>query len=368
MLGDHRGLALPLSGVARLSRARTRSISAENPQGQKGAGGMSTDGLENSPARDLGPGWKVSPSVLISPGKTHTLADIEGPGAIQSIWLGGHVGRQFILRIYWDHQEQPSVECPLADFFACGWRDNGSGPTRGPFSALNSLPVAVNPNSGLNCFWPMPFRRHCLVTMENIGPKAYDCFYQINYALDDVEDDAAYFHAQFRRSNPLPQGTCHCLLDGVAGQGHYVGTALLVGLGGQNNWWGEGEIKFFLDGDGPYPSICGTGTEDYFGGSYDWEVDGRYTTYSTPFLGMYHVSIPDGLYQCQQRFAMYRWHLVDPIRFEQDIRVTLQDLGWRSGGRYVPRHDDLSSVAYWYQTLPTAPFPALPDMDRLELL
>ncbi len=368
MLTDPGGLLSPLSGIARLSGARTRSISAENPTGKKGAGGMATEGPGASAARDLGPGWKVSPCALIAPGKTQDLAEIDGPGAIQSMWLGGYVGRQLILRMYWDGQERPSVECPLADFFACGWRDNGAGPTRGPFSPLNSLPVVVNPNSGLNCFWPMPFRRHCRVTVENIGPQERACFYQINYALDDVPDAAAYFHAQFRRSNPVPPGQCHRILDGVAGRGHYVGTALLVGLGGQDRWWGEGEIKFFLDGDGDHPTICGTGTEDYFGGSYNWEVDGRYTTYSTPFMGMYHVSAPDGLYQSQQRFAMYRWHLVDPIRFERDIRVTLQDLGWRSGGRYLLRHDDFASVAYWYQAPPTGAFPPLPDMDGLELV
>jgi hypothetical protein len=159
-------------------------------------------------------------------------------------------------------------------------------------------------------------------------------------------------------------------LDGVKGRGHYVGTVMGVGVN-NNRWWGEGEIKFYLDGDDdgddPFPTIVGTGTEDYFGGAFNWEVDGRYEEYSTPFLGMHQVIRPDGLYKAQHRHAMYRWHIRDPIRFEQDLKVTIQALGWRSEGRYLPGQPDISSVAYWYQTLPTTPFPSLPDRDALEI-
>ncbi|MBM4040204.1 MAG: DUF2961 domain-containing protein, partial [Planctomycetes bacterium] len=115
------------------------------------------------------------------------------------------------------------------------------------------------------------------------------------------------------------------------------------------------------------PTICGTGTEDYFGGCYNWDVAGQYTPYSTPFLGM-QVFRPDGTYRSQMRFSMYRWHVMDPIRFERDLRVTIQALGWRDGGRYLPLQDDIASVAFWYQTLPTAPFPKLPDRDYLEIV
>ena len=140
------------------------------------------------------------------------------------------------------------------------------------------------------------------------------------------------------------------------GRGHYVGTYLAVGVT-NSGWWGEGEIKFFLDGDDEFPTICGTGTEDYFGGAYDWDVDGQYVTYTTPFLGMHQVLRPDGTYRSQQRFGMYRWHIADPIRFERDLRVTLQALGWRSEGRYLPLQCDIASVAYWYQSPPTADLP-----------
>ena len=227
--------------------------------------------------------------------------------------------------------------------------------------------MAVNPNCGLNCFWEMPFRRRCRITMENRNPQDANLYYQINYTLTPVPDDAAYFHAQFRRTNPLPYRQVYTIVDGVRGRGHYVGTAMAWGV---NNcgWWGEGEIKFYLDADGEFPTICGTGTEDYFGGSYNWDVDGQYVPYTTPFLGMHRVIRPDGTYRSQQRFSMYRWHVMDPVRFEADLRVTIQALGWRSEGRFLPLQDDIASVAFWYQTLPAAPFPLLPGRDYLEIV
>jgi hypothetical protein len=360
------GLGLHLGNLSRLSRAKTRSISAENPTGGKGEGAMAEASPEGA-ARDLGRGWKCRPSIPVAPGETVALADIEGPGAIQSMWFGGTiVNRDFILRIHWDGQKEPSVECPLPDFFAMPWSfQDPRGPTRGPFAPVNSLPVSVNPCRGLNCFWEMPFRTHCRITIEGRHPRdTRSCYYQINYTLTDVPDDAACFHAQFRRVNPLPYGEVYTIVDGISGQGHYVGASMGWGIN-NDGWWGEGEIKFYIDGDGEFTTICGTGTEDYFGGSYNWDVDGHYTTYSTPFLGMHQVLRPDGLYNSQHRHAMYRWHIMDPIRFEQDLRVTIQALGWTTEGRFLPGQHDISSVAYWYQTLPAAPFPKLPSRDFL---
>jgi len=362
------GLGICMANLSRLSKARTRSISAENPTGEKGKGAMADPG-PNDPARELGHGWKCRPCVSIKPGEVFQLADVQGPGAIRSIWFGGNLARDYILRFYWDGQEHPSVECLINDFFCLPWtRTPSRGPTAGPLVLVNSLPVCVNPNRGLNCFWEMPFRKRCVITAENRHPKEdYVCFYQINYTLTDVPDDCAYFHAQFRRVNPLPYGEVYTIAEGIRGRGHYVGTSMGWGIN-HNGWWGEGEIKFYIDGDKEYPTICGTGTEDYFGGSYDWEVDGRYVEYSTPFLGMHQVIRPDGLYNSQHRHAMYRWHVMDPIRFEQDLRVTIQSLGWRSEGRFYPGQNDICSVAYWYQTLPTAPFPKLSDRDALEVI
>jgi hypothetical protein len=275
------------------------------------------------------------------------------------MWFTGRtLSREVILRIYWDDQPHPSVECPLGDFFTAGW---------GPFAQVSSLPVAVNPNNGLNCFWEMPFRHSARLTLENRGAQRFVCFYQINYTLTDLPSDVAYFHAQFRRTNPLPYKAVYSIVDGISQPGQYVGTYLAVGVT-NSGWWGEGEIKFFLDDDAEFPTICGTGTEDYFGGAYDWDVNGQYVTYTTPFLGMHQVLRPDGLYRSQTRFGMYRWHIPDPIRFQSGLRVTLQALGWRGDGRYLPLQCDIASVAYWYQALPTAPFPELPDRDYLEVV
>ncbi len=186
------GLGMSLGNLPRLSTARTRSISAENPTGEKGRGGMATEGTGAGPARDLGRGWKVSPSMNIAPGATFTLADIQGPGAIQSMWFGGYIGRDFILRIHWDGQKQPSVECPLPDFFAMPWVSPDQTPgTRGPLVRVNSLPVSVNPNKALNCFWEMPFRGHCRITLENINPRELrTIYYQVNYTLTEVPADS----------------------------------------------------------------------------------------------------------------------------------------------------------------------------------
>jgi hypothetical protein len=357
---SYNGLHLGLGSLSRLSHARTRSLSAENFTGEKGKGGMATEGLGAQSARDLGTGWKISPAVRIKAKETFTFADVKGSGAVQQIWMTptGH-WRFAILRIYWDGEESPSVEVPVGDFFAAGW---------GKYSQISSLPVCVNPGSALNCYWEMPFRKSFRMTMENIADEDMTLFYQVNYTLTDVPADAALFHAQFRRVNPLPYKSIYTILDGVRGWGHFVGTVLSWGVN-NTGWWGEGEIKFFLDGDGEYPTICGTGTEDYFCGSYNFENQKtkQYQEFTTPYSGLALVIRPDGLYESQQRFGLYRWHIMDPIRFESDLRVTIQALGWRSGGRYLPMQDDIASVAFWYQKEPHAPFPKLPEKDYLEI-
>ncbi|MBE7559892.1 DUF2961 domain-containing protein [bacterium] len=327
---------------------------------------MAEDGPARNSARDLGRGWKISPFVRIGAGQTFTLADIAGPGAIQQIWMTPTGDwRLSILRIYWDGQQDPSVECPVGDFFACGWKK---------FRQISSLPVCVNPGSAFNCYWEMPFRKKCRITLENLTAEEMVLYYQINYTLTDVPEDAAYFHAQFRRTNPLPYKEVYTILDGVSGWGHYVGT-YLAWQPNNNGWWGEGEIKFYLDGDGEFPTIAGTGTEDYFCGSYDFELKdaqgkGYYQEFTTPYAGM-SVILPDHLYAPNLRFNLYRWHIMDPVRFQKDLRVTMQALGWRGGRaerRYLPLRDDIASVAYWYQALPTTPFPALPSRDELEII
>ncbi|WP_448634393.1 glycoside hydrolase family 172 protein [Pedobacter panaciterrae] len=335
--------------------------------GEKGKGGMAdpvkSKGQRNvanaaNEARDLGIGWKVNPFIIVKSGETVTIAEMEGPGAIQQIWMTPTGNWQFsILRFYWDDEKEPSIEAPVGAFFGMGW---------GEYAPLNSLPVSVNPGSAFNCYWKMPFRKKCKITLENINPKDdMRLYYQVNYTLTPVADDEAYFHAQYRRSNPNTTSV-HTIIDGVKGKGQFVG--LYMGLGVNNNgWWGEGEIKFFLDGDKEYPTIAGTGTEDYFCGSYNFDRGGKYTEYSTPYAGLHQVIRPDGTYKAQQRFGMYRWHIMDPIRFDKDLKVTIQDLGWRDGGRYLAQKSDIMTVAYWYQTEPHGNFPKFPSRDELEV-
>ena len=354
------GLGMSLGNLSRLSPAKTRSISPENFTGEKGQGGMSTDGPALPAARDLGQGWKVSPYVKIPAGKTFTLAEINHAGAIQHIWMTPTGNWRFsILRMYWDGETTPSIEVPVGDFFGAGW---------GTYAQLSSLAVCINPGSAFNCYWEMPFRKSARITLENIGLDPMTVYYQIDYTLTTVPDDAAYFHAQFRRVNPLPKKEVYTILDGVKGRGHYVGTYMAWGSN-KPGWWGEGELKFFLDGDGTFPTICGTGTEDYFCGSYNFEnrLTKQYQEFNTPYAGMHQVIRPDGLYNSQQRFGLYRWHIMDPIRFEQDLRVTIQALGWDAARRYRPLTDDIASVAFWYQAEPHAAFPPLPAKADLEV-
>ena len=200
--------------------------------------------------------------------------------------------------------------------------------------------------------------------MQNINSANMNLYFQVDYTLTEVGDDAAYFHAQFRRNHPT-HGGIYTMVDSIRGKGQYVGTYIAWGVH-NNGWWGEGEIKFFMDGDTQFPTINGTGTEDYFCGSYDWDINGKYVEYSTAYAGLHQVIRPDGLYNSQQRFGMYRWHIMDPVRFEKNLRITIQDLGWKSGGRYLVQESDISSVVFWYQTEPHANFPKLPALDELD--
>lgn len=360
---DFNGLHMSLGNLPKLSKAQTRSISPENFTGEKGKAGMSTDGPAMHAARDLGQGWKVSPYVRIKPKSTFTLGEINGSGAIQQIWMTpSGPWRSLVLRMYWDGEESPSVEVPVGDFFASAYNQ---------FAQISSLPVCVNPGSAFNCYWVMPFRKSAKITLENLNDGEMVVYYQINYTLTDVPADEACFHAQFRRVNPLPYKEVVTLVDGIKGKGHYVGT-YMAWQSNSTGWWGEGEIKFFMDGDKEFPTICGTGTEDYFCGSYGFHATNKegkreYREYTTPYAGMPFVNRPDGLDNSQTRFSLYRWHIMDPVRFDSDLKVTMQALGWHSGGRYLPLQDDISSVAYWYQTEPHAPFPKLPDRDGLEI-
>jgi len=340
------GLGFGLGSLPLLSDAETRSINAENPKGEKGAAAKA----ENH----LGPGWKGRPCITIKNGATETLADIKGPGIIQHIWLtfadhgprGRTTLRDMVLRFYWDGEKQPSIEAPVGDLFANGHAMRCN---------ITSVPIAVNPCGAMNSYWPMPFRKSARITVTNEhGADLDGFFYQITYALTEVPDDAAYLHAQWRRENPVTYHKEYTIVDGIKGRGHYVGT-YLAWAQLSNGWWGEGEVKFYIDGDGPHPTICGTGTEDYVGGA--WCFGGQ--TYCSAFLGYPLFYKREGEII---KHGLYRWHVMDPIRFKSDLRATIQDLGFTPQPTgYEPLTDDISSVAYWYQAEPHAKFPKLPE-------
>lgn len=365
-----------LQSLPLLTDAKSRSIGPENLTGQPGMGARTElkDGSAKYAAKDLGRGWKVNPYIVIPAGKTFTLGDAKGPGVISHIWmtLGGAVDyRSVILRVYWDDEVTPSVEVPAGDFFASGWG-------RGAEPVINSAVVAVNPGSGFNSFWQMPFRKRARFTMENRSKSPLTIYYAIDYALTAVPAAAGYFHAQFRMGGADPKTGDFTLLDGVQGHGQYVGTylrhqALSPG------WWGEGEAKFYIDEDKDFPTIAGTGEEDYFLGAYSYlkrDAKGAYveTSYSGAYAGFLSTQPrnvdadyfkPDS----DRRYGEYRWHILDPIRFQKRLKVTIQNLGWKGAstsrivgdGTYLPLRDELSSVAFWYQAEPHGPFAPLPD-------
>lgn len=365
-----------LGDIARVSKARTRSISAENPDGRKSGGAQATPGQDDwcTPAASaLGKGWKVRPCLKnLKPGDRAVLADIAGPGVVQHIWFTvlEAVHRFLTLRVFYDDQTHPSIEVPLGDFFANGLDG---------LALVNSLPVAVNPKGGMNCYWPMPFRNRLRLEVVNEGHvQINEVFYQITYALQDVPDDAAYLHCSWRRALTTRAHPEHVVIDGIqvapGGAGHYVGTYIAWSQL-SNGWWGEGEVKFFIDGDPPdAPTICGTGTEDYFGGAWGFVMDHTRelapVPFSTPFLGYpqaIYAPSPSSKQLMQPRLpqhGLYRWHIPDPVRFQKDLRVTIQALGWWPNGKYQPLTDDLASTAWWYQTIPSAPLKPLPPVEE----
>ena len=347
--------------LSKMSHFESRSVCPENFTGEKGKAAMATEGTGADRAAELGQGWKISPSVVVQPGEVFTMADTTGPGIIRHIWITDNCpkNRTLILRMYWDGSDTPSVEVPLGDFFACAEYQN--------YAQVTSLPVCVNPKRAFNCYWDMPFYQNARITIENIYHEKITVYYQIDYHAGEIPEKRGYFHAQFRRENPLKEKGIYTILDNVQGNGQYVGTYLFWGVN-NNGWWGEGEIKFYLDGDKEFPTICGTGTEDYFCGSWNFDIGGKYQEFCTPYCGVPKIIRPDGLYSANQRFSMYRWHITDPIYFKEDLKVTIQALGWRNQHRYLQLRDDISSVAFWYQDSICKNFPQIPTFDDLEII
>ena len=236
-----------------ISNAKTFAFSAENPTGTRAGG---------SRGRDC---TKLSPTVTIRAGEAVTLVDTDGPGMIQSIWFTGYVGHSFVIRMYWDNCEYPSVEAPISAFFGTAYDENFVD-RDGKYAVLNSAQILVAPGRGLNGYWEMPFKKHCRITMENRGEKDRDLYYIITGCHCEVPDEVGYFHASYRQEHPVQKGRSYTIIDGIQGKGQFVGVTLATGMNGNNTCWVEGEARMYIDDD-KYPSIHYTGTEDYFCGS-----------------------------------------------------------------------------------------------------
>ncbi|WCJ59790.1 DUF2961 domain-containing protein [Fontisphaera persica] len=310
----------------------SRSISFENPTGAPGQGGQA--------ASNLGPGRKGAPAKELAPGETVQLADIQGPGTIRHIWVTTSADpvilRGLVLRAWWDNQAHPSIECPLGDFM---------GLAHGKVAAHQSAVHSLGPSAGMNIWLPMPFTRRARFTLANESGKKLPLFYQIDYTLKDRHPkDVGRLHVLFRRENPTTLKQDFELLPRRAGKGRFIGSVIGIRALGEH-WWGEGEVKVYLDGDREWPTICGTGSEDYVGLSW----------------GIQQVAyLYNGCSLNQNGFVtMYRWHLPDPIYWQKECRVTIQQIGWNQG--LFERQDDWSCATFWYEPVPSAPLPPLPD-------
>ena len=342
--------------ISKITNAESFAFSAENPTGAR-AGGSKGGACE-----------KLNPFAEIKPGETLTIADISGPGKIQSIWMTGTVTWNMVIRMYWDGCEYPSVEAPLGAFFGFGY-SNTAIDKLGNFPTLTSAMIMVAPNRGMSCYWPMPFKKGCKITVENRSPsETHVLYYMITGEHCDIPEECGYFHASYRQAHPIAAGDAYTVIDGIEGRGHFVGCALFAGLNGNNGCWVEGEAKMYIDDD-KYPSINYTGTEDYFCGAYAFGYDSRvekYQPYSGHYAGMYACIGGDHFrYEYQPRFMLYRWHVPDPIHFKKNFKMTLQNMHFTPHG-HKGRRDDYASTAYWYQTIPAKVHP-IPSDEEIDM-
>lgn len=334
----------------RIKNRQSFGFSAENPTGQKNGG---TKGKDCE---------KLRPCIQIAPGETVTLCDTDGPGMITHIWFTGYVGHSFVMRIYWENEEFPSVEAPISAFFGCAYDENFKD-RDGNYIVLNSAKILTAPGRGFNSYWEMPFHKHCRITMENRGKKEETLYYMISGWHGEIPESAGYFHAAYRQEHPVTKGRAYTIIDGIEGRGCFAGVTLATGMNGNNTCWVEGEAKMYIDDD-QYPSMNYTGTEDYFCGSYGFGNDiilNRYQTFSGMYTGLFAIMGDNReFYNGQQRFLLYRFHEKDPVYFSKNFKMTIDNLGWTG-----PRYDDYTSVAYWYLEKPSKLAKGLPSDEEM---
>ena len=334
----------------RMQKRESFGFSAENPTGQKSGG---TKGKDCE---------KLRPCIQIAPGETVTLCDTDGPGMITHIWFTGYVGHSFVMRIYWENEEFPSVEAPISAFFGCAYDENFKD-RDGNYIVLNSAKILTAPGRGFNSYWEMPFHKHCRITMENRGKKEETLYYMISGWHGEIPESAGYFHAAYRQEHPVTKGRAYTIIDGIEGRGCFAGVTLATGMNGNNTCWVEGEAKMYIDDD-QYPSMNYTGTEDYFCGSYGFGNDiilNHYQTFSGMYTGLFAIMGDNReFYNGQQRFLLYRFHEKDPVYFSKNFKMTIDNLGWTG-----PRYDDYTSVAYWYLETPSKLAKELPSDEEM---
>lgn len=334
----------------RIKNRQSFGFSAENPTGQKNGG---TKGKDCE---------KLRPCIQIAPGETVTLCDTDGPGMITHIWFTGYVGHSFVMRIYWENEEFPSVEAPISAFFGCAYDENFKD-RDGNYIVLNSAKILTAPGRGFNSYWEMPFAKHCRITMENRGKKEETLYYMISGWHGEIPESAGYFHAAYRQEHPVTKGRAYTIIDGIEGRGCFAGVTLATGMNGNNTCWVEGEAKMYIDDD-QYPSMNYTGTEDYFCGSYGFGNDiilNHYQTFSGMYTGLFAIMGDNReFYNGQQRFLLYRFHEKDPVYFSKNFKMTIDNLGWTG-----PRYDDYTSVAYWYLEKPSKLAKGLPSDEEM---
>ncbi|MCA1620543.1 MAG: DUF2961 domain-containing protein [Acidobacteria bacterium] len=346
----------------------TRWASPENPTGEKGRGGQAAGGR------------KGSPTIPIRAGESVVLAEARNTsGMVRRIWMtmpdrSPRMLRGLRLEMFWDGAATPAVSAPVGDFFGIGL---------GVMAAFDSALFSNPEGRSLNCFVPMPFRTGMRIVMTNeSGRDLPELFYDVDYTLGDRHPpNVLYFHAHWRRENPTTLRRDYEILPKVSGRGRYLGANIGVIVNQAeyfNTWWGEGEVKIFLDGDAGLPTLAGTGAEDYVGTAWG---QGRYST-------LYQGSpVAD---EVSMRWCFYRYHVVDPVFFRRDARVTIQQIGYladhsrggffREGRRLYragpgaaemdltkdgkfERSDDWSSCAYFYLDRPEN---GLPKLDAAE--
>lgn len=345
------------------TQMESRSISFENPTGEPGNGGKA--------ASKIGIGRKGAPNKVIEAGEEVILCNIQESGTIRHIWMtGGFMDhawlegegrekllRSTIIRAYWDGQEHPSIECPLGDFM---------GFAHGKVTSYQSAVHSIGEIGALNFWLPMPFNSSAKITLTNESNVEFGLFYQIDYTINDKHhDDVGRLHVCFRRENPTTQKVDFELLPKRKGKGRFIGA--VIGIRKLHpGWWGEGEVKFYIDGDTKFPTICGTGAEDYVGLSYGiQETTFQYHGCSLNFTCDTIIEALDCKTNEMSKYkmayiSMYRWHLPDPIFWKKECRVTIQQIGCC----LYERDDDWSTATFWYEPIPSESLPKITTVEK----